>query len=51
MYVAEYGNARVQVMDINSRFLQEFGKGKLRGLSALHIVDKYVYGVVIVIAI
>ena len=46
MYVAEYGNARVQVMDINGRFIRAFGqegKGKLRGPSSLHIVDKYVY--------
>ena len=46
MYVADYSNERVQVMDINGRFTQALGQeemGKLRGPSALHIVDKYVY--------
>ena len=46
MYVAEHGNWRVQVMDINGRFIRQFGQegdGELRGPSALHIVDKYVY--------
>ena len=46
MYVADCGNERVQVMDVNGCFMQAFGqegKGKLRGPSALHIVDKYVY--------
>ena len=46
MYVAEYDNRRVQVMDINGRFIRALGqegRGKLRGPSALHIVDKYVY--------
>ena len=46
MYVTEFSNKRVQVMDINGRFIRVFGQegqGKLRGPSALHIVDKYVY--------
>ena len=46
MYVPEYGNERVQVMDINGRFVRTFGqegKGKLKGPSAVRIVDKYVY--------
>ena len=43
MYVAEYDNVRVQVMDINGCFIRAFGQEKLRGPSALHIVDKYVY--------
>ena len=48
MYVAEYNNKRVQVMDINGRFIRtlNFGQeenGKLSGPSALHIIDKYVY--------
>ena len=46
MYVAEYSNTRVQVMDINGRFIRAFGqegKGKLRGPSALHIIDNFVY--------
>ena len=44
MYVAEYGNKRVQVM--NGRFIRAFGqegKGKLSAPSALHIIDQYVY--------
>ena len=46
MYVAEFSNERLQVMDINGRFLRAFGqegKGKLRGPSAVHIVDNFVY--------
>ena len=46
MYIAEFGNKRVQVLDRSGHFIQVFGeegKGKLRGPSALHIVDKYVY--------
>ena len=43
MYVAEWGNWRVQVMDSSGRFIQEFGQGKLRGPSGLLIADKYVY--------
>ena len=46
MYVAEFSNKRVQVLDPNGFFLRVFGqkgKGKLRGPSALHIIDKYVY--------
>ena len=46
MYVAEYDNKRVQVLDRSNHFTRVFGeegKGKLRGPSALHIVDKYVY--------
>ena len=44
MYVADYNNGRVQVMNIDGRFIRAFGlEGKLRGPSALHIVDKYVY--------
>ena len=46
MYVVEFGNERVQVMDINGRFIRAFGqegKGKLRGPSALHIADNFVY--------
>ena len=37
---------RVQVMDTSGLFIRTFGqegKGKLRGPSAVHIVDKYVY--------
>ena len=43
MYVAEWGNERVQVMDRSGQFIHEFGKGKLKGPSGLHIADKYVY--------
>ena len=46
MYVVEFGNERVQVMDINGCFIRAFGqegKGKLRGPSALHIIDNFVY--------
>ena len=46
VYVAEFRNTRVQVMDINGHFLRAFGqegKGKLRGPSALHIIDNFVY--------
>ena len=46
MYVAEHGNRRVQVLDRSGHFIRMFGekgKGKLRGPTALHIVDKYVY--------
>ena len=51
MYVAEWGNPRVQVTDSSGHFIRYFGKGffvqegkgKLYTPSALHIVDKYVY--------
>ena len=46
MYVAEFGNQRVQVLDRSGHFIRVFGekrKGKLRGPTALHIDDKYVY--------
>ena len=48
MYVVEWslGNKRVQVLDRSGHFIRVFGeegKGKLRGPTALHIVDKYVY--------
>ena len=43
MYVAEYGNERVQVMDVNGHFVRFIQAFDQRGPSALHIVDKYVY--------
>ena len=46
MYVAEFGNDRVLVMDSSGQFMLEFGQegeGKLDGPSALHIADKCVY--------
>ena len=46
MYVAEYINERVQVLDRSGHIIRVFGdegKGKLLGPTALHIVDKYVY--------
>ena len=39
MYVAEYSYERVQVMDINGRFIRVFGQEE----KALRIVKKYVY--------
>ena len=46
MYIAEFGNKRVQVMDATGHFLWEFGDKegvKLCGPSGLFIADKYVY--------
>ena len=43
MHVAELGNGRVQVMDRSGQFIREFGEGKLKRPSGLHIADKYVY--------
>ena len=43
MYVAEWANERVQVMDSSGRFIQEFGRGELSRPSGLLIADKYVY--------
>ena len=43
MYVAKWGNGRVQVMDSSGRFIREFGRGKLSQPSGLLIADKYVY--------
>ena len=43
MYVAEWDNERVQVMDRSGKFIQKFGEGKLKRSSSLHIADKYVY--------
>ena len=44
MYVAEFGNGRVQVLDTSGQFIKTIGEGKLSGPSGLHVVvDKYVY--------
>ena len=46
MYIVEYVNKRVQVLDRSGHFTRVFGeegKLKLRGPSALHIIDKYMY--------
>ena len=43
MYIAEYNYKRVQVLDINGRFLREFNEQEMKGPTAIHIVDKYVY--------
>ena len=44
MYIAEWGNARVQVLDNRGHFIRVFGEeDKLGRPSALHIVDEYVY--------
>ena len=42
MYIAEYGNERVQVMDSSGYFARVFHR-KHSGPKALHIADKYVY--------
>ena len=43
MYVTEFMNGRVQVLDISSQIIRTFGETKLSRPSGLHIVDKYVY--------
>ena len=43
MYVTEWGNRRVQVLDRGGQFIREFGKGIMKAPSGLHIADKYVY--------
>ena len=46
MYVAEFGNKRVQVMDTHGQFVREFGQDgerKLCGPSGLYVADKHVY--------
>ena len=42
MYVAEFGNQRVQVLDRSGHFIRVFGEGE-SSILALHIIDKYVY--------
>ena len=42
MYVAEFGNERVQVLERSGHFIRVFGEGELYPV-ALHIVDNYVY--------
>jgi len=45
--VSEYGNNRVQVLDSNGRYLQQFGDksgpGKLNHPEGIHIAHNYVY--------
>ena len=46
MYVVEFGNDRVQMLDSSGQFIKMFGQegeGKLSVPTALHIADKYVY--------
>ena len=46
MYVAEFFNSRVQVLDSSGHFIRAFGEegeGKLSGPAGLHIADKHVY--------
>ena len=43
MYVAEFGNKRVQVIGPNGKFIQEFGQDKLHEPSGLHIINRYLY--------
>ena len=45
MYVAEFNNGRVQVLDSSGQFIRAFGEegeGKLSGPSGLHIANKHV---------
>ena len=43
LYVAEWYNDRVQVLNRSGQFMQVFGEEKLRYPAALHIIDKHVY--------
>ena len=46
VYVAEWDNRKVKVLDTSGQFIRAFdqeGKGELRGPSGLYVVDKYVY--------
>ena len=43
MFVAEFGNEGMQVMDSSGQFIREFGQGKLSMPSGLLFADKYVY--------
>ena len=43
IFVVEYENSRVQVLDQNGLFIRQFGKGHLSAPSSLHIFDDYVY--------
>ena len=43
MYVADFGNDGVEVMDSSGQFIQVFGQGELDKSSGLHNADKYVY--------
>ena len=43
MYVAEFKNGRVQMMDTSGLFIRAFGQEGMGEPSAVHIVDKYVY--------
>ena len=46
MYLLEFHNNRVQVMDSSGQFIRMFGQegeGKLSDPTAVHIADKYVY--------
>ena len=46
MYVVEFSNNRVQVLDSCGQFIRMFsqeGEGKLRSPIVLHIAGKYVY--------
>ena len=43
MYIAEYGNWRVQVLDSSGHVTRMFGQGMLRGPASVLIADQYVY--------
>ena len=43
MYIADYGNKRVQVLDESGHFIRVFSEERIKSVIALHIVEKYVY--------
>ena len=44
MYITDYGNKRVQVLDRSGRFIRVIGDEQMKnGPTAIHIIDKYVY--------
>ena len=54
MFVADYNNSRVQVLDNSGHFIRTLGdegERKLSGPSGLHIADKYVYIYLIMVVI
>ena len=43
MYIAEWNNARVQVLDSSGQFIRMFDEENVHHPTALHIIDKHVY--------
>ena len=43
MYIAEWNNARVQVLDSSGQFVRMFDEENVHHPTALHIIDKHVY--------